>query len=540
MSSALVISDTVEFQKIIVPPLCGGMEICMNHGILSRMKRSTRKRAVSAILVAAVLALLVAVNLLVGLLPAKVSVFDVSGIGITEISDETEKFVSDMEEDVTIYWLCADGVADDQFELLLTRYEEAGKHIRVEVVDTTANPAFVSGYTENELSDFSVIVESGRRYTTVETADMYYYVNDFVNEQLYSGTVTPMTAAQLEQIYTACLQYYQIDITQYPTYVYFRGEALITSALDYVTRPYIPHGYLLTGHGEAAPSEILHELMHTMGMDVEPLDLSVAQAVPTDANCLLLFSPETDLSAHETTLVRDYLNAGGSLMLSTDPATVATCPNIGSLGALFGMTAMPGVVEEGDTSYISGSRFTLLPTPGAEHTVSASLSGSGYKAQMPNSHAIAATETLPSGVVVTPLLTTSETANRVAVEDPSVTLGEAGKLHVAMAATKSISLDNGTADTAHLIWFGSAEAFTDAMATNTSGGNYYYYAASVSFMSEPFTSAYEGLRAVDLSGSALTGLTDGAVLLLGAVAVILIPAGLLTAGILIWVRRKKR
>ena len=59
-------------------------------------------------------------------------------------------------------------------------------------------------------------------------------------------------------------------------------------------------------------------------------------------------------------------------------------------------------------------------------------------------------------------------------------------------------------------------------------------------MSEPFTSAYEGLRAVDLSGSALTGLTDGAVLLLGAVAVILIPAGLLTAGILIWVRRKKR
>ncbi len=505
------------------------------------MKRSTRKRAVCIVLAAALLALLVVLNLLAGLLPAKVSVFDVSGVGITEISDETEKFVSSMEEDVTVYWLCADGIVDDQFELLLTRYKEAGKHIRVEVIDTTENPAFASAYTETTLSDFSLIVASGRRSTTVETGDMYYYVNDFVNEQLYSGTVVPMTAAQLEQIYTACLQYYQIDITRYPTSVYFRGEALITAALDYVTQPYIPHGYLLTGHGETAPSETLAELMAAMGLDVEPLDLSVAQAVPTDANCLILFAPETDLSTHETALIRDYLNAGGSLMLSTDPETAAICPNIGSLGEIFGLAAMPGVVEEGDTAYIAGSRFTLVPTPGAEHAVTARLSSSGYKAQMPNSHAIAAMETLPAGTVVTPLLTTSETANRVSVEDPSVTLGDAaGKLHVAMAATKSVSRDNGTADSAHLIWFGSAEAFTDTMATNTSGGNYYYYTTAISFMSEPFTSAYEGLRAVDLSGSALTGLTDGSVLLLGAVAVIIIPAGLLTAGIVIWVRRKRR
>ena len=512
----------------------------MNQQNQSRMKRSSRRGAFSLMVAALVLAALILVNLLMGLLPAKVTVFDVSGVGITEISKETEKFVSSMKEDVIIYWLCADGIVDDQFELLLTRYAEAGKHIRVEVINTTENPTFVSSYTDTALSDYSMIVASGRRFTTVETGDMYYYTNTFVNEQLYSGSVVPMTAQQFEQMYTSLLQYYGVDITQYATQVFFRGEALITAALDYVTQPYIPHGYLLTGHGEAAPSEAMDELMLTMGLEVEALDLTVAQAVPTDANCLILFSPETDLSAHETALIRDYLNAGGALMLNTAPETVATCPNIQSITALFGLTALPGVVEEGDTSYISGSRFTLVPTPGADHTVTVSLSQSGYGVQMPNSHAIAAVETLPAGVVVTPLFTTSATAGRVAVEDTAQTLGEVGAYHVAMAATKSISLEGGTTDTAHLIWYGSVDAFTDAMATNTSGGNYYYYAASVSFMSEPFVSAYESLRALELTGSALTGLTSGSVLLLGAVLVLVIPAGLLTAGIIIWVRRKRR
>ena len=511
----------------------------MNQNRVSRSKRSARKGLISLVSVAVLLAALVLVNLLVGLLPAKVTVFDVSGIGLTEISAETAKFVSGMTEDVTVYWLCADGIVDDQFELLLTRYEEAGDHIRVEVIDTTAQPDFAAAYTADALADYSMIVESGLRHTTVNTDDMYFYTNDFVNEQLYSGTVVPMTAEQFEQIYQYCAQYYQIDITKSPTRVHYRGEALLTAALDYVTREYIPHGYLIAGHGEAAPSEVLTELAASLGLTMETLDLTVAQAVPADANCLVLFAPTSDLSDHEAALIRDYLNAGGSLLLNTSPEAVQSCPNLLEVCGLFGLSAAAGVVEEGDTSYISGSRFSLLPTVSTEHTVGASLSGSGYKVLMPNSHAITVAETLPAGVAVTPLLTTSATANRVAVNDPALTLGVAGKLHVAVTATKSISRSDGTADAAYLTWFGSADAITDTVAESVSGGNYYYYAAAFSSMSEPFVSAYEGLAAIDLTGDSLA-ISDGPVFLLGALAVLVIPGGLLTAGIVIWVRRKRR
>ena len=240
----------------------------MNHGIVSRMKRSGKKSAVSFALVAGLLVLLLLINLAVGLLPAKVSTFDISGTGLTNISPDTERFVSSMKEDVVIYWLCADGVVNQRFELMLTRYEEAGSHVTVEVIDTTANPEFAAQYTDTTLSDGSMIVKSGRRATTVEYMDMYYVVNEFINQNLGGGQSVPLTTEQFEQYRTQIFQYYKEDIANYATSSYFKGEALITAALDYVTRDYIPHPYLLTGFGSATHSETLSGLIASMGMEV--------------------------------------------------------------------------------------------------------------------------------------------------------------------------------------------------------------------------------------------------------------------------------
>lgn len=513
----------------------------MNKQALSRMKRSSRMGTRDFAAGAILLVVLILVNVLVGLLPAKVTVFDVSDVGLTEISEETAKFVSSMKEDVTVYWLCEAGVVDDQMELMLTRYEEAGKHVRVETVNTTVHPDFAKDYTDVSLADYSLIVKSGRRNTVVNAADMYLYTNDFLTQYLFSGVEVPMTDAELEYYYTYCKQYYQIDIlTQYPTRVLFRGESLITAALDYVTQPYIPHGYLLTGHGTDVPSETLTELIGTMGLSMDKLDLKVAQSVPVDANCLILFAPENDLNDHETALVKEYVDRGGSLMLSTSPSVIEACPNIRSICALFGLGAAPGVVEEGDVNFISGSTTTLVPSISSEHTVTAQLSANKYKVQMPNSHAIAVAQTLPAGVTVTPLFTTSALANRVDVNSPGTSLGEAGKQHVAVYAVKSMTAEDGTAKKAQLTWYGSAEAFEDDIAEDTSGGNYYYYAATMSYMSTPFVSEYEKLAAVDLSGELLSGLNSGTALGIGAVLVILLPAFLLITGIVIWMRRKRR
>ena len=90
----------------------------MKNNALFRMKRSVKIGTYSFCMGVVILAAIVVANLLVGALPAKITRFDTSNLGLTEISDETAKFVSGMTEDVTIYWLCEDGIVDDQFELL--------------------------------------------------------------------------------------------------------------------------------------------------------------------------------------------------------------------------------------------------------------------------------------------------------------------------------------------------------------------------------------------------------------------------------------
>jgi ABC-2 type transport system permease protein len=75
----------------------------MSNSALFRMKRSVKIGTYTFITGVILLALLIVANLLVGVLPAKITRFDTSGLGLTEISDETEKFVSGMDEDVTIF-----------------------------------------------------------------------------------------------------------------------------------------------------------------------------------------------------------------------------------------------------------------------------------------------------------------------------------------------------------------------------------------------------------------------------------------------------
>ena len=527
----------------------------MSNSALFRMKRSVKIGTYTFITGVILLALLIVANLLVGVLPAKITQFDTSGLGLTEISDETEKFVSGMDEDVTIYWLCEDGAEDQQLRLLLSRYEEAGKHITVKIVDPLKEPTFTSKYADSTLSPFSFIVESSRRHTVIDAGDLYYYTNllfplvyQMYPQYIPAELLGPMTAASLS---SACSQYGTVityimaqsgytveDITQFNTFHSFCGEAQLTSALDFVTREYIPHGYLLTGFGDKTPSESLSELLGTMGMELDKLDLSTSGGIPVDANCLVLYSPTRDLTPHEASLITAYLNQGGSLMLNTSPELVESCPNLNSVVALFGLTAQKGLVQEGDTSFISGNQYTLVPTVSTQHAATAYVTSGGFKPQLPNCHAIGVAEKLPEGVTVTPLFTTSDKAVLVTT-DKTATLTEAGKHHVAVAAAKNVTTADGTAKTASLTWYASANAFTDTAAESSQGGNYYFYAATMSLMSESFTSSYMKLTPVALQTESLE-VSDGAALAIFAITVILLPVALLTVGIVIWVRRKRR
>ncbi len=507
---------------------------------LFRMKRSGKIGTYTFILIAAVLAILVLLNTVASLLPAKITKFDTSGLGLTEISDESEKFLSGLKEDVTLYWLCEGGITDDQLGLLLTRYEEAGDRIKIEIVDTLENPTFASQFSNSPITDYSIIVASDRRFRVVDVEDLYYYSSNAINS--VAGYEVPLSMSELNSIYTQYL-YQGINILQMGINTYFRGESLLTAAIDFVSRETVPHAYRLTGHGDATPSKEMSDILVALGMDMEELNLSARGEVPADANCVVLYAPTTDLSDAETSALRAYLNRGGSLMLNTSPTLVESQPNIQSLAAMFGLSVQPGLLKDTQSGYYDASASTdvLVPSVSDKHAAAAYVKQQGLSPRIPQAHAIQVAEELPTGVQVTPILTTSDKGASLEIGNLTNTLAK-GKMNVAVSAERSVATQEGTTAVASITWYGSIDAFTDTHNDASKGGNYYYYAATMNIMCTPFTSPYENLNPCDLSAQTaqLSKLTEPAIIGLGVVMVAVIPVGLLSAGIIIWIRRRRR
>ncbi len=487
---------------------------------------------------------LVAINVLLACLPSRVMCFDVTGTGLSKPAPESEKLLDSLEEDVTIYWLCENGVVDDTvvggwLPLLLERYESAGDHVTVTRINTTEETEFLGEYglTASDFNNYSFLVESARRYTLVDAANLYLYSNAYIDHLV--GEEYIMDIEELENL-RQYIYYYQggVDVLQYETYQHARANAEITAAIDYVTQTTIPHGYLLTGFAGEEPSEDLVNYLATVTERLDKLNITEVTEIPADANCVVLHAPTADLSETETAVLRAYINRGGSILLNTSPSSVQNCPNILSLTAEFGLSALPGHVTDHTSGYyVSGvSVDTLTPKVNSTHDLYMVYENQ-YVPRMPWSHAIAAADTLPTGVTATPIFATSSAAVRIVDGE---TTGTAGQLYVAMEAEKEIVNDDGTATTAELIWFGSTEAFNEENAEATEGGNYFYYTFGFATISKDYTSPYAAIESIRITTESLDPIDGVVKAVIMAVIVALIPGALLTTGIVIWVKRRKR
>ena len=147
--------------------------------------------AYSTGMIAVVLASAVFLNLAAQELPSRYTSFDVTSEKLYSLTDTTKELLARLEEDVTIYVLEAEESQDPVLKQTLDRYTGLSDHIRVEFQDPVANPGFYQQYTDGNISMNSLIVESDRRYTVVNYADIYETEYDY---SAYSGAVTGLIA----------------------------------------------------------------------------------------------------------------------------------------------------------------------------------------------------------------------------------------------------------------------------------------------------------------------------------------------------------
>ena len=202
-----------------------------------------------------------------------------------------------------------------------------------------------------------------------------------------------------------CEQYRDVKAYSYSTS--FDGEGAITSAINYVTTEELPKIYILEGHGEAELPASFRDQIEKENMETESLSLLTVDAIPEDADCVMIYAPSSDISQEERDLLADYASEGGKLFVAAGPVPDSNLDNLYSLLADYGIEANEGVVVEPNREHYSfQGPLSLLPDMNS-HAITDSLMDENYSPTMPVSLGLTVPQDSES---VTALLTTSESA----------------------------------------------------------------------------------------------------------------------------------
>lgn len=365
----------------------------------------------SSVLIVIVIAIIIIINMVAAQLPAQYAKLDITENKLYSIGDQTTELLKSLSTDVNIYLICQEGKEDDTIMQMLDRYKGASSHVHVSQKDPVVNPSFAKQYTDETVSDNSLIVVSGDAYKYIPYSDLY------VSEIDYSS--------------------YSYHTTGYD------GEGQLTSAIAYVTSDDLPKMYILQGHNEQAVTSSLSTRISKENITTETLSLLTMESVPEDCDILLINAPENDLSADEAQKVMDYLDNGGKVFMVSN-YTGTEMPNYDSILEHYGLSRVDGIVLEGDANYYYPNVPNYLIPSLESHTITSPLKSANRFVILPSAQGITIGDAPRDGVTVSELIGTSDSAySKVNVADVQTLEKEKddidGPFALAVAVSETIS-----------------------------------------------------------------------------------------------------
>ena len=458
---------------------------------------ATKGGSYSLALTAIVLAILIAVNVLVSVLPSSATKYDITSTNLYSITSSTKVVVNALEKDVDIYWIVQSGEEDEIIENLLSKYESLSSHITVTKKNPDVYPTFTAQYTDEDVANNSLIVECGDKSRYIAYSDIYLT---------------------------------DVDYTTY-SYVYsFDGEGAITSAIDYVVSDELPKLYMLEGHGEAdLPTEFENQI-EKENMELESFSLLNTDEIPEDADAVLIYAPETDISEEEAGMLEDYLLTGGKLLVIAGPTEDGTLTNLYSVLESYGIVVADGLVVEGDRSYYAFQQPYILLPEIESNDITDALIDANYFAIFPLAQGLTIT-----GNDATALLTTSDSSfSKAAGFQLDTYEKEDGDTDVPFAVAVTVD----TANDGQMIWFASSYFLEDLYNAYSSGANLDLVMNALSSLIGQRDAV--SIRSKSLSYNYLT-ISDSSASMLKAWMIGIIPAAFVIYGVITVIdRRKKR
>lgn len=465
--------------------------------------KSYLKRLYSAFTVVAVVAILILVNVLADKLPWT---YDMTADKIFTLSEQTSSVLENLENEVNIVAFFEEGGEDQMVKTLLEEYRKFGKgHVKVEYVDADRNPAVVKKFDENNegISNGNIVFESNGKVKKINKSDIYI-LNDFAFGKA------------------------------------FNGEQQFTGAIIYVSSQSLPKVYFLEGHREPDINGDLSKLKARLEGEaylVESLNLLKTEAIPDDADTIIVVSPKKDLGEDEKEKLKQYLIKGGRAILLFDIfAQEEQIPNFNSLLRGYGIQYNNNfVVEEDSNSFYGNNKMYLVPYYNIQHSIVEKLNADRLFVLLPFSGHIEVMPEFDRTVTVETLMVTSAKSwIRYDTNDATPTVtdeDQAGPATLAVAVSKNNS--DLRYDETKMIITGNA-MFVDNEYIDTQG-NFNFLMNALNWVGDRDESI--AIRPKSLNTNTMFVKGEMYIIILIA-SVLVIPMLAFVTGLVLWIRRR--
>lgn len=466
---------------------------------------------IAALTIVMVIIAVIAVNYFIDYLSDRYMLqVDMTGSDLYEITDETAQTLRTLKEPITCTVLCAEVNYEDndtlyQIREVLRRYEilSEGK-FTVQYIDPNLNPALWEKYnTLGDLSTGDLVIEGSKRYQRLSPSDLYEYVTDQNSGKSYL--------------------------------VGLKAEQNLTSAILYVIADKVPKAAYIVGHQEISTMKEMDSLLTSCNYELASLSLLGGDEIPNDVDVLIINQPQSDYDASELTMIEEFLDNDGSLLVFYASNT-PKLPRLELFLESWGATFNDEIVFD---SYqcLGGYPTYLLPNITTVDGITNHLP-SGY-CFVPVARSIDITFSTDDWKSTQALLVSSNKAYSKSLDNAIESFAQSDTDDVGpfnlMVLTSSISYDSNLNTHSSYVLFANAGFVSDETLAAGSFLNSKYFVSLMNTMNNDENGIV--IEAREYSSSAMT-IAGWQTRVLFYLLILVLPLGTLALGTVIWFRRR--
>lgn len=531
---------------------------------INNNKNNTKLKAAALIVLSFLL--LVAVNIAASKFSEKLGLrVDMTAERLYELSDETVEVLHSLDEPVDIKVFSAKEDFTPLVAEVLRRYSDASDKLNVEYIDPYVRPAAVDEYIDKGLEIYlnTIVVEGGGYAESLQLEDMF---------------VLDESGQNVREL---------------------NCEQLLTSAVLRAEGAKSRSAVFTAGHNESV-SEALKNLLTVNNYALSEMSLGLTD-IPGGTELVVIAAPSTDFSAEEIKKLDEFMEDGGSLIVFAEPSSVSL-NNLSSFLEEWGIGLSHILVAEKTqytdsnplsivpiysgheiNSYFNANKLYLeMPqtialnqifvTRGnittakllyssdrsydADTSVNAGAGGSANAANADvadsagtaNAHDDDGTDAISNNVNAanandadrTDAVSNNVNAAKVAVENATDKADDAGNAQNADAEQGPFTLAMAAEKTAggkhaRLVVIGSRGIYSDTLMNTGTNGNARFIAQCVAWSVKDDTLISIPSKNIN---DAPISVTLGQIIILSVLLILVLPAGLMIQGIIIYIRRR--